>query len=180
MELVQHLAPKDGARAAEIAHESRGTLRQAADELRFLVQRLRSPAMGEGFLPALRSYAHTLCERFGLSLKFETFGRPGILAAEQENVLFRIAQESLTNVVKHAGATTVEVYVRFRDNEVHITIADDGCGISPDRKEGCVGLESMAERAQGVGGSVTFEPNKGQGTRVEATIPIGRRIKANV
>jgi signal transduction histidine kinase len=181
MELVQHLATKDGTRAADIAHDSRATLRQAADELRFLVQRLRSPAMGEGFLPALRQYAHNFCERSGLSLNFETEGRPGILTAEQENALFRIAQESLTNVVKHARATTVEVYVRFRKYEVHVMVADDGCGLAPNpNTEGHVGLESMAERAKSVGGTFVVKPNDVKGTRVDATIPLGRRLKTNV
>jgi two-component system sensor histidine kinase UhpB len=181
MELVQHVAEKDGRRAAEIAHESRATLRQAADELRFLVQRLRSPAMGEGFLPALRQYAHNLCERFGLALDFQTRGRPGALAAEQENVLFRIAQESLTNIVKHANATTVEVCIVFRDHEVHLTVADDGTGLPEgEAPAGGVGLESMAERAKSVGGSVTVKPNERKGTRVDARMPIGRRMKAGV
>jgi signal transduction histidine kinase len=181
MELVQHIAEKDGHRAAEIAHESRATLRQAADELRFLVQRLRSPAMGEGFLPALRQYAHNLCERFGLALDFQTRGRPGALAAEQENALFRIAQESLTNIVKHANATTVEICVTFRDHEVHLTVADDGSGLPAGLSlKGGVGLESMVERTQRIGGSVTVKPNDRKGTRVDARIPLGRRMKAGV
>ncbi|MFI5385177.1 MAG: sensor histidine kinase [Fimbriimonadales bacterium] len=181
MELVQHLAPRDGARASEIAQESRGTLRQAADELRFLVQRLRSPAMGESFLPALRQYAHNLCERFGLALDFRTEGSPGVLTAEQENTLFRIAQESLTNIVKHANATTVEVCVRFHGHEVHLSISDDGCGLSDAvGGDGHVGLESMAERAKSIGGLVIVRPNNEKGTRVDATIPLGRRLKASV
>ncbi len=181
MELVQHLASKDGDRAAEIAHETRGTLRQAADELRFLVQRLRSPAMGEGFLPALRQYAHNFCERFGLALDFQAEGEPSGLTAEQENALFRIAQESLTNIVKHAEATSVGVSVRFRGHEVHLTIADDGRGMSgTESGNGHVGLESMAERAEKLGGIVVVRPNDVQGTRVDATIPLGRRMKASV
>lgn len=181
MELVQHLAPRDGARAAEIAQETRGTLRQAADELRFLVQRLRSPAMGEGLLPALKQYAHNFCERSGLALDFKTEGHPEAMTAEQENAFFRIAQESLTNVVKHAKATTVEVCVKFRDHQVHVTVADDGRGFATGGNvDGRVGLESMAERAKSVGGTFVVRPNEGKGTRVDAMIPVGRRTKANV
>jgi signal transduction histidine kinase len=178
IELVQQLAPRDGIRAAEVAQESRGTLRQAADELRFLVQRLRAPAMGEGFLPALRQYAHNFCERFGLALTFEAEGQPKRLDADQENTIFRIAQESLTNVVKHANASTVELSVRFSNHEVRLTIADDGCGFdSQSSSSDQVGLDSMTERAKGAGGSITFKPNDGKGSRVEATIPLGRRMK---
>lgn len=181
MELVQHLAPKDGARASEIAHESRGTLRQAADELRFLVQRLRAPAMGEGFLPALRQYAHNFCERFGLALNFQAEGHPQSMTAEQENALFRIAQESLTNIVKHANATAVDVFVRFHGDEVHLTVSDDGCGLSDNGSgEGHVGLESMAERAHKMGGMLVVRPNNDKGTRVDATLPLVRRMKASV
>ncbi|HVT12262.1 MAG TPA: sensor histidine kinase [Fimbriimonadaceae bacterium] len=181
IELIQRLATKDPNRAGEVAGEARGTLRQAADELRFLVQRLRTPAMGEGFLPALRQYAHNFCERFGLELNFASEGRPTNIDAEQENVLFRIAQESLTNIVKHAKAKTVDVYVCFRDHEAVIAVADDGCGMAEgEAANGHVGLESMAERAKSVGGSISVRPNDSQGTRVEATIPLGRRMKSHV
>lgn len=181
IELVQHLAQRDGERASEIAQETRGTLRQAADELRFLVQRLRSPAMGEGFLPALRQYAHNFCERFGLALNFEAEGRPTMMTAEQENALFRIAQESLTNIVKHAHAANVDVLVQFRGHDVHLTVADDGVGVSGlGVGDGHVGLESMSERARKLGGMVVVRPNDERGTRVDATIPLGRRMKSNV
>ncbi|HTQ08748.1 MAG TPA: sensor histidine kinase [Fimbriimonadaceae bacterium] len=179
IELVQHLVTKDGERAAQIAQETRGSLRQAADELRFLVQRLRSPAMGEGFLPAMRQYAHNFCERFGLALDFRTEGSPAALTADQENALFRIAQESLTNVVKHAGAGSVAVELVFRGPDVHLVISDDGCGISEQSSgNGHVGLESMSERAEKLGGMVVVRPNIEKGTRVDATIPLGRRSKS--
>lgn len=181
IELVQHVASRDPLRAAEVAQEARGTLRQAADELRFLVQRLRSPAMGEGFLPALKQYAHNFCERFGLLLSFETEGQPPMMPAEYENALFRIAQESLTNVVKHAGATNVKVCIQFRENEVGLSISDDGKGIQPHQSDrGQVGLDSMSERASGVGGTLRVVRNESKGTRVEAAIPLGRRLKTGV
>lgn len=187
MELVQHVATRDGGRASELAQESRAMLRQAADELRFLVQRLRSPARGEGFLPAFRQYAHNFCERFGLDLKFETTGKATMLTAEQENALFRIAQESLTNVVKHAGATRVELCIRFTAHSAEVIIEDDGCGIpgsaggsSVDASPSGVGLESMQERAEALGGSVTIQPREEKGTRIAAVIPLARRTKAHV
>lgn len=181
IELVQRLATKDANRAAEVASDARGTLRQAADELRFLVQRLRTPAMGEGFLPALRQYAHNFCERFALELNFATEGHPQNIDAEQENALFRIAQESLTNIVKHANAKTVDICVRFGSQEMVLAVTDDGCGLAQSEfGDGHVGLESMMERAKNIGGTITVKPYDSQGTRVEATIPLARRTRSNV
>lgn len=181
LELVQHLAPTQGRRAAELALESRSTLRQAADELRFLVQRLRSPALGEGFLPALRQYAHNFCERFGLDLHFEVSGETGMLNADQEQGLFRIAQESLTNVVKHAKAKSVAMRLVFTAREARLFVADDGIGIPAGaHSDQCVGLENMIERAKSLGGSLEVKPNGDRGTTIAATIPLGRRMKTGV
>lgn len=174
MELAQLLAPTDGARAAEIAQQTRGALRRAADELRFLVQRLRTPSLGEGFLPALQQYSHHFCSRFGIALEFRTEGAVASLRPELENALFRIAQESLTNVVKHAEASCVEIRLTFTSAEVRMEIRDDGTGIADPEPTGGVGLESMRERAESVGGAVEIASSP-QGTHLRTRIPVDAR-----
>lgn len=145
-------------------------MRKAADELRFLVQRLRTPSLGEGFLPALQQYAHHFCGRFGIALEFRTEGPAPSLRPELENALFRIAQESLTNVVKHAGASCVEIHLTFTAAEVRMEIRDDGTGITDPEPKGGVGLESMRERAASVGGAVEID-GSARGTRLRTRIP---------
>lgn len=169
LELLERMAARDPERAVEIAREGRENVRQAADELRFLVQRLRAPALEDGFIPALRQYAHNLCERHGLRLEFRIDGTERPLEPDVENALFRIAQESITNVVKHAAATAVEVCVTFDDRAAELTVTDDGHGLGQAR-EG-VGLLSMKERATRVGGATQIQSDV-KGTQVKATFPL--------
>ncbi len=164
LELVGRVVERDPARAATLAAEGRETARQAADELRFLVQRLRTPALEDGFVPALRQFAHNICERHDLRLAFEVEGRERTLDPEIENALFRIAQESLTNVVKHAQATQVEVRIVYSLSEAELAVKDNGIGfVLPAKEMNGVGLLGMRERAKKVGGAadVTSSPSSG-------------------
>lgn len=166
LELLGRVAERDPARAVELAGEGRESARQAADELRFLVQRLRAPALDDGFVPAMRQYAHNLCDRYGLALSFEVVGRERLLEPEVENALFRIAQESITNIVKHAAAKSVEVRVLFQNGSAELDIRDDGQGFE-GAKEG-VGLAGIRERAAKAGGEAEVKSKIGGGTQVIA------------
>ena len=167
------MAENDGKRAAAVASEGREGARQAADELRFLVQRLRSPSLDGGFVDALRQYAHNICDRNGLRLVFETIGFEEALSPEVENSLFRIAQESLTNIVKHAQATNVSITVDLKDSNARLVIQDDGIGVSSAKIEGGLGLEGMRARAELNQGHFVFESTQNIGSRVVATFTTG-------
>jgi signal transduction histidine kinase len=170
LELIGHIAPKDGERAGVIAKEAKETVRQAADELRFLVQRLRNPSLSQGFIPALRQYTHNLCERHGLRLVFSIEGTERSIDAEKENALFRIAQEALNNVIKHSGATKVDIAVVFGERTVELRVADDGRGFDVATTNGHVGLQSMRERAEKLGGTVLVNSDLGAGTTLDAKL----------
>lgn len=170
LELIGHVAPRDGERAAEIAKQSHEVARQAADELRFLVQRLRAPSLSQGFVPALKNYAQNLCERHNISLEFTLTGEERPLEANRENALFRIAQEALNNVLKHSQATAVSIEIRYEPQSVQVRVKDNGIGFDPTQTEGQVGLQSMRERAVKHGGSATVTSEPGAGTLVEATV----------
>lgn len=171
LELVARVAEQSPQRASELAVEGRESARQAADELRFLVQRLRAPALEDGFVPALRQYAHNLCERHGLALEFGVEGKERALDPEVENALFRIAQESITNIVKHADARHVAVMVSYDHEITELRVEDDGKGFW--RGSEGVGLISMRERAERAGGSTSVDSQPGQGTRVTARFAVG-------
>lgn len=174
LELIGRIAPGDGERAAMLAEEGRETARSAADELRFLVQRLRSPSLAGGFIAALRQYAHNICERQDLALRFEVTGEETAIEPDVENAVFRIAEEAVTNVVKHARAHQLTLRLGFAPKELSISIEDDGCGFlegKPAPGAG-VGLVSLAERAAKVGGKAEISSALGRGTIVTARFPL--------
>ena len=181
MELVQMLAASDPQRAAQVAGDSRQIVRQATDELRFLVQRMRSHEMTSGFEPALRQYANNICERNGIGLQFEVEGAPVRLSAEAENAMFRIAQESLNNILRHAKASQVHVKLRFGDDRVELKIEDDGVGFPADWSKTGVdhtGVDSMKMRAEENGGTFKVGPVEPKGTRIEVSLPRRLRVAA--
>lgn len=175
LELISHVAVRDGKRASELALEGRESARQAADELRFLVQRLRTPTQASGFVGALRQFAHNICDRSGLRLVFEVSGPEAVLSADTENALFRIAQEALTNIVKHAGAKTVSIVIAIEDLCATLIVSDDGNGFEGGRSTECVGLDGMRARALENHGHLTINSNPGKGTRIEVTFTIEAR-----
>lgn len=173
LELAQHLLRPNPDRASEVLGETREGVRQAADELRFLVQRLRAPSLAQGFLPSLKQYAHHFCSRNGLDLTFEVLGEEAALGPERENALFRIAQEALSNIVRHARASSVRLELRFEPGRVRLTVEDDGVGFEAGRvpEDGShAGLESMSQRAREAGGSASISRREEGGTRVVAEV----------
>jgi signal transduction histidine kinase len=173
MELAQHLAERDPQRTAQLARESKDTARLAADELRFLVQRLRAPSMAGGFLAALKQFAHNQAERNGLALEFESRGEAVDLDPETENALFRIAQETITNVLRHAEAKNLKVEVTFTERDVSLAIRDDGKGFDPGEEQDGMhaGLQSIKQRASALSGSLAIASTIGQGCSVQITLP---------
>lgn len=173
MELAQLLAHQDPDRAAKIAGESRQTVRQATDELRFLVQRLRKHEMVGGFEPALRQYANNICERNNLGLNFSVQGNTVRLDAESENAFFRIAQEAINNILRHAKAQNVAITLRFLTDRTELAVADDGVGFVADPSQSEVehaGLDGMKMRAEECKGQFKIQGSE-KGTMVEVSIP---------
>ncbi len=97
------------------------------------------------------------------------------LTPRQSLAVYRIVQEALTNVVRHAQARNVWAAVRNEDGHLIFSVEDDGIGIPPDRLTGtpAFGLNGMRERALSVGASVDIAPRSPEGTRVRLTMPLG-------
>ena len=107
-------------------------------------------------------------------MQFETVGLGDErLPPSVETALYRIVQEALTNVVRHAQATRVDVLLERRGDQVVAIIEDDGVGFDPEmeRQSGRLGLFSMQERAEMLGGALTIESRIGQGTTVFVEAP---------
>ena len=146
---------------------------ETAEVIRNLTSDLRPPVLDDyGLVAALRWYGNRFASRMGITVRVEDGGGPVTrLAAPVEIALFRIAQEALNNVSKHAQATEVTISVEMAPDRLRMTIADNGVGFSPARRRTAGerrgwGLITMAERAEGVGGHCHIDSAPGEGTRV--------------
>jgi signal transduction histidine kinase len=169
---LRRLIPHDPDAADELVVELREELRSAITDIRRLVYDLRPPALDDlGLVEALRQ----LAERYGsrdepLRVVVEAPEDLPNLPAAVEVAIYRITQEALTNVVRHARAQTCVVQLAVND-DVTLEIVDDGVGISAERSAG-VGLSSMHERASELGGSCIIESTREGGTRVLSRLPL--------
>jgi signal transduction histidine kinase len=153
---------------------------QALQELRDLIRDLRPSLLDDlGLVPALQSQVQSFADRTGVKAEFVLNGRRQRVQSEIETIVFRIAQEALSNVAKHASASQVTVQVGFDDSLLNLAVVDDGAGFepktifeAPDGSRQVWGLLGMQERVALVGGSCMVHSQPGQGTTVKVSIPI--------
>lgn len=159
----------------------RGLTTDALQSVRRFSQDLRPPVLDDlGFVAAVRGLARNL-EEAGVETKLRVTGAPYRLSAEEELVLFRIAQESLNNVRRHAHASEARVMVSFHPKNVRLVVEDDGQGFdAPDKFDdlvasGKLGLIGMHERARILGGTMRIDSEPGKGTGVIVDAPVHKR-----
>jgi two-component system sensor histidine kinase UhpB len=156
----------------DLRRELRETQRlagQAMEELLNLARELRPTALDDhGLLPALRGQVSDFGDRTGIHADFRRRGDVPPLTDDQQLVIYRVTQESLSNVAQHAAARHVTVELSFVGRTV-LRIADDGCGVKGERNGG-LGLTGMQERALLVGGDLDIHSAEGRGTTVTLTM----------
>jgi len=150
----------------------------AVQEIRRFSHDLRPTVLDDlGLLPALELLADDL-EKEGITTSFKVIGEVGRLVPEVEVMLFRIAQEAVRNIWRHAQASAAELVIEFRDARVSLSIRDNGkgCILSQRPRDlarlGKLGLAGMHERARLLGGSLTFESRPGKGTMITVEVPV--------
>jgi signal transduction histidine kinase len=161
-----------------------GDVRQATEQLRELVVgtlqdvrrlavELRPKALDDfGLVPALERLVENFGEQTGMTVQLEARLGPHRLPDEVETALYRITQEALTNVVKHARARRVSIVLTRRDGSATAVIEDDGRGIGDaDDTEG-LGLLGMRERLELINGKLSIESSEETGTAIVAEVPI--------
>ncbi|WP_435770628.1 sensor histidine kinase [Nocardioides sp. SYSU DS0651] len=161
-------APEDLAPELEMA---RDTTRRSLEEVRRISQRLRPGVLADlGLLNSLSSLASELTARTGV--RVQRGFAPGLppLSGEAELVVYRVAQEALTNVARHARATEVELGLTRRGDRLVLRVADDGIGqgVYPEG----AGIQGMRERAQMAEGELQLRQREGGGTVVELELPL--------
>ncbi len=156
----------------------RDLLRDNIREVRRAIFALRPVALDElGFWPSLRCFLSEFGEQNQLHVSLEVRGAEGDLPTRDEPVLFRIIQEALHNVARHAQASTVWVEVDLQGAEIiQVTVCDDGVGFDPASLEqaahrGHIGLQQMRERVAGLHGTFSLSSAPGQGTVIHITLP---------
>jgi PAS domain S-box-containing protein len=158
---------------------------KAVETVHKFAQDLRPAMLDEiGLIPSLISYVRGFPKPKGLQIQFKAFAREVALDNEKRTVLYRVAQEALVNVAKHAKATKVEVTILNVPGGVSLEIADNGRSFDIERTRirnmgKHLGLMGMQERVGMVGGNFSIESAKGIGTTVRATVPLGRGDLAN-
>ncbi|MFN2224410.1 MAG: sensor histidine kinase, partial [Candidatus Promineifilaceae bacterium] len=153
-------------------------------DLRLLIRDLRPSVLDDlGLVPALQNQVRQFEELSGVETDFVIQGKRRRLQPELETVIFRIGQEALTNIAKHAQATSAEVKLSFNKNCLKLTIKDDGQGFDPEQalspsggqERTAWGLLGIQERVAIVGGVCFIISEPGKGTIIHATVPASYR-----
>jgi signal transduction histidine kinase len=149
------------------------TANSALKDMRTLIFELRPANLEqEGLAAVLTKHAKMVSDRYGLVVRVDMKGQSR-LPLHIEKALFRVAQEALNNIIKHARATEAAIYLNTLEETVYLKIKDNGIGMdSGEVKAGTLGLTSMRERVEQLGGKFQIGPNPhGQGTMVVVEVP---------
>ncbi|HEY2543058.1 MAG TPA: sensor histidine kinase [Gaiellaceae bacterium] len=178
--LANRIARGELESAEEDLRDVREALAAQMHSLRRLMTELRPPVLDEGGVAA--AIANRAVQTLGLDATYAVHDRTRAarLVPEVETAVYRVAGEALMNVMKHARASRVDIFLDRRGNRLHLVVVDDGVGFdgtaAPDRTEH-LGLEAMRERIESVGGTFRIVSAPGLGTRVEASVEWRARVE---
>jgi two-component system sensor histidine kinase UhpB len=178
LDVIEKQLPETGDELSGRVRLTKEIAQRTLDETRRLMFDLRPSVLDDlGLVPALRWFVNQRVQPRGIKVDFQATGLEERLPEELETALFRIAQEAMTNAVKHARAKCIAVTITREPGQITAVIADDGVGFHPvhvvskDDKDRGLGLFGMQERAGLVGGSVQIDSAPGRGTTVRVTVP---------
>lgn len=181
---IQHAyqAPLTSSRAATAGTDFRADVlvRQASQEIRTLSHLLHPPLLDEvGLVPALEWFVQGFSERSGIRVGLSISPDLGRLSREAETTVFRIVQESLTNIHRHSGSTTASIRLQRAGGIISLSIGDQGCGLQSSALQSSekrpvlllgVGISGMRQRVLQLGGTFTLSSTE-RGTLVEVSLP---------
>jgi len=186
MQTFRHeLSTKEADKARRELGDMESTIARSLKELRRVVVGLRPPALDElGLTHALRQSLEDL-RSDGMDCEFSQVGTPCRLPSSMEIAVYRIAQEALSNIRKHAKATKVNHRLQFQGDKLLVEIRDNGQGFNLSQtldsaiSVGHLGLLGMRQRAEMLGGDIKIKTSEGNGTTITLSLPIQSRVEEN-
>ena len=178
-EILERMLKRDPGAVEPALQDFRNSVRNAVADMRRFMFELRPDSLDDlGLIATLRRLTSEWQQRTGVTCRLNVTGDERRLGSELEEALYRIVQEALTNVRRHAGAREVEVNVDFGAASVGLRVRDDGAGFDAEEYEagavaGKLGLVGMRERAQSAGGTLEVRSRPGAGTDVAGTFRTG-------
>ena len=174
LEAIQRLYRVDPQRGSEHIDSLKDLTRHSMDDLRRSLDGLRAPGLGDRQLvTAVQDLSVSVSQRAGITVRCQVDPAVSTLNPALAETVWRVAQEALANIEKHAHARTAEVRVSREPQSVWVVVGDDGVGLPSDAeaKRGHYGLRGLRERVEGLGGTLTLE-RLATGSRVEARLPV--------
>ncbi|MEG6615492.1 sensor histidine kinase [Peptococcaceae bacterium 1198_IL3148] len=159
--------------------------RNSLSDVRKIIFDLRPMVLDDlGLIPAIKRYAEQYCKDTGIYVEISQFGNGRRLDSSLEVALFRVIQESLTNIKKHSQAKHVLIKVEFTADVINVLIRDNGCGfdvpsVLADKQREGFGLLGMRERMQLLNGKLNIRSNIGEGTEIFINLPTDDKALAN-
>ena len=177
LDAVAMCMPENATPARSYLDMARRMARHSLTEARRSVMDLRASALdGQNLAAAIESGTRLWTAGSGVEVAVKVTGTGSKLPEEMEQHLLRIAQEAVTNALKHAGASRIGVNLHLEAHNLHLRIGDNGRGFDQQdvfsSRAGHFGLIGMRERAERLGGELRLESNPGAGTEVEVTVPL--------
>jgi two-component system sensor histidine kinase DegS len=178
-EICERMIDVDLEKTREELRNLKKIVRESLQDVRKIIYNLRPMSLDDlGLIPTLQRYVLTFQEETGIAVLLQTRGSQPELKSVIALTVFRIVQESMNNVVKHAKADNASIHIEFLNTELKLFIIDDGQGFDPEKlKEhnedisSGFGLVSMRERVELLGGEMLISSEPGRGTRLNISIP---------
>lgn len=165
----------DPASVRSAVEQGRDQTAEEIERLQALITELRPAALDElGLRAAIESLAARTATVEGVDIDLALDELPSRLSGELESGLYRLCQEALTNIGKHAGADRVRISLTDRGQRIELQVTDDGCGFDPDAQSSGYGLMGMAERVELMHGDIEIASRADSGTSIRVSIPRGR------
>ena len=169
LEALTQIAPP---RLRDELAETKSLANQAMGELLQLARQLRPTALDDhGFIPAIEEQLRRFKAQYGIDTNLATKGELDDLGSDQQLVLYRVTQEALNNIARHANASSVSVEIARVDGNVALEVTDDGAGFALGHELRGLGLDGMAERARLVDGEFNISSAPGRGTKLKLRVP---------
>ncbi len=177
---MAEMIPANQQRAMQQANQLEKLAMDGVEELQYMVTRLHPPQLDDlGLMAAIRWYSNDVSDHAGITINLVNHGKKPVISPDIRAVVFRIAQEAITNVVRHAKASCIDIQLDYTEDNIYLRVEDNGQGFNTDvvmnTKPGqptAWGLVGMVERAALVGGTCNIFSHPGKGTLIEVNVPI--------